>query len=59
MQKKKKQAHLKGIVHFKMKIWSSLTHPQVVSNLYDFFFLLETKEDILKNIGNQTVDGPH
>jgi len=24
-----------------------------------FFFLLETKEDILKNIGNQTVDGPH
>jgi len=28
----------------------SFTHPQFVSN---------TKEDILKNVGNQTTDGPH
>jgi len=26
----------KEIVHFKMKILSSYTHPQVVSNLYGF-----------------------
>jgi len=32
-----------------MKILSSFTHPQVVANLYDFFLLLNTKEDILKN----------
>ncbi len=24
-----------------------------------FFLLLSTKEDILKNVGNQTVDGSH
>jgi len=24
-----------GIVHFKMKIMSSFTHPQIVSNLYE------------------------
>jgi len=36
-----------------MKILSSFIHPQVVSNL------LNTKEDILKNVGNQTADGPH
>ncbi len=24
-----------------------------------FFFMLNIKEDILKNAGNQTVDGPH
>jgi len=32
-----------------MKILSSFTHPQVVANLYNFFLLLNTKEDILKN----------
>jgi len=25
----------------------------------NFFLLLNTKEDILKNVGNQTVNGPH
>jgi len=35
-----------------MKILSSFTHPQVVANLYDFFLLLNTKEDILKNDWN-------
>jgi len=33
-----------------MKTLLSFTHPQFVSN---------TKEDILKNVGNQTADGPH
>ncbi len=41
-----------------MKILSSYTHPQVIPNLQDFFLLLlNTKEDILKNVGNQTVAG--
>jgi len=39
------------IVHLKMKILSSFTHPQVVPNLYELFLLLNTKEDILKNVG--------
>jgi len=25
----------------------------------NFFLLLNTKEDLLKNVSNQTVDGPH
>jgi len=41
-------------VHFKVKILSSFT----VTNLYESL-LLNTKEGILKNVGNQTVDGPH
>jgi len=41
---------LKGTVHPQMKTLLSFTHPQFVSN---------TKEDILKNVGNQTADGPH
>jgi len=37
--------HLKVIVHLKMKILSSFTHPQVVSKLYELyvFILLNTK----------------
>ncbi len=38
----------KDIVHPKWKL-SSCTHPQVVPNLYEFL-LLNTKEDILKNV---------
>jgi len=30
------QAFFKGIFHPKMKILSSLTHPQVVAKLYEF-----------------------
>jgi len=45
----------KGIVHPKMKMLSSLTHPQVVTNLYKFLSSFEhKKKDILKNVGNQT-----
>ncbi len=48
--------HLKGIVHPNMSLF---THPQVVSNMYgmDLFVLLNTKEDILKNVGNRVGQG--
>ncbi len=52
--------YFKRIVNPKMKILSSFTHPQVVPNLYEFFyFLLNTKEDILKKVCNQAVLGHH
>ncbi len=35
---------LKGIVHPKMKILSSFTHPQVVPNLYECLVLLNTRK---------------
>ncbi len=38
-----------------MKILSSFTHPHIVPNLYEFLFILNIKEDILKNTVNQTV----
>jgi len=34
---------LKGTVHPKMNILSSFTHPQVVSNLYEFLSSVEHK----------------
>ncbi len=46
---------VKGIVHPKMKILS-FTHSQVVPNLYEFV-PPNTKEDILKNIGDRAVLG--
>jgi len=49
----------KGIVRLKMKILSLFTHPEVVSTCMRVFLLLNTKEYILKNVGNQTVDGHH
>ncbi len=48
---------VKGIVHQKIKILL-FTQPQVVPNL-SFFLLLNTKEDILKNVSDQTVDSNH
>jgi len=41
-----------------MKIQASFDHPQLILNL-NLFILLNTKEDILKNMDNQTVDWPH
>ncbi len=35
--------YIKGIVHPKMKILSSFTHPQVVPNLYEFLCSAEHK----------------
>ncbi len=46
---------VKGIVHPKMKILS-FTHSQVGPNLYEFV-PPNTKEDILKNIGDRAVLG--
>ncbi len=40
-----------------MKMLSSSTHLHVIPNLY-FFLLLDTKDDILNNVGNQTVSVP-
>ncbi len=33
-----------------MKIVSSITHPWVVTNLYEFISSAEHKEDILRNV---------
>ncbi len=46
----------KGIVHPKLNTESSFTQYQNVPNLYQF---LNTKEDILKNLSNQSVFVPH
>ncbi len=40
-----------------MEILSSFT--PVVSYLYEFSPPMDTKEDILMKVGNQTVDGSH
>ncbi len=42
-----------------MKILSTITEPQDVSGMYEFFILLNTKDDILKNDKKQTVAGSH
>ncbi len=44
---------LKGIVHPKTTNLSRFTNPQVIPNLNNFCLLLNTKEDTLKNVGNQ------
>ncbi len=36
--------NLKGILHPKMKILSSFTHPQVIPNLYEFIFFWWTQK---------------
>jgi len=46
-----------GRVHPKVKILSSFTHPHVVPT-YLSFFMWNTKEDILKNVGCQTISVP-
>ncbi len=45
-----------------MNILSLFSHPHVIPNLYEFIFfdpMLNIKEDILKNAGNQTGVGLH
>ncbi len=45
-----------------MNILSLFSHPHVIPNMNVFFFvdfMLNIKEYILKNTGNQTLDGPH
>ncbi len=47
---------IKGMVHPKIVFLTLFTHSQSCIN---FFNVLNTKDDILKNVGNQTVAGPH
>ncbi len=44
----------RGVVHPNMNILSSMFQTWM-----SFFLLMNTKEDMLKNVGNQTVDGSH
>jgi len=47
------QVGFKWIVHSKILILSSFTHPQVVPNLY--YFISSAEHNILKYVGNQTL----
>ncbi len=49
---------VKGTVHPKMKILSSFTY-KLFQTCVSTFLLLNTKEDIYKNVGNQIVAGSH
>jgi len=42
-----------------MKIPLSFTRPELFKTCKSFFLLLNTKEDVLKNVSNQTLQGPH
>ncbi len=48
---------LKGIVHPKMKILSSFTHPQVVPNLYECLCSAEHKGRYFEDCGKQSRSG--
>jgi len=54
-----KSIQLKGIVHPKLKILSSFTHPEVVPNLFVFICSAEHKGRYLKECFNQTDLIPH
>ncbi len=49
----------KGIVHPKMKILSSFTHPQLVPNLYECLCSAEHKGRYSEECGNRAVLGHH
>ncbi len=49
--------HLKGIVHPKMRILSSFTHPQVVPNLYECLCSAEHKGRYSEECGKQSSSG--
>jgi len=46
-------------VYPEIKIQSSFTHLKFSQTCMTYFLLLNTKEDIFKDVRNQTVDGPH
>ncbi len=46
---------MKRTVYPKLKIMSSVNHPQVVPNLYEFLSSVEHTQKKLKNVGNQPV----
>ncbi len=37
----------------------SIAHPSLVTNLNKFILMLDTKDYIVKNVGNQTIDGSY
>jgi len=39
--------------------FKEIVNPKTFCMNINFFLLLNIKEDILKKMGNQTVDGPH
>ncbi len=49
--------HVKGIAHLKNE--NSVIIYVSFQTCMSFFLMFYTKENILKNAGNQTVDGPH
>ncbi len=49
--------HVKGIVHPKMKILSSFTHPQVVPNLYECVYSAEHKGRYSEECGKRSSSG--
>ncbi len=49
---------IKGIVHHKIVFLSLFTY-MFSQTCIHFYLQLNTKEDILYNLGNQTVAGPH
>ncbi len=51
------QFYVKGIVHPKMKILSSFTHPQVVPNLYECVCFSEHKGRYSEECGKQSSSG--
>ncbi len=50
---------IKGIVHPERIILSLFNPLCCTKPVLIFVLVLNTKEDILKNVGNQTVAGPH
>ncbi len=50
---------IKGIVHPKIYFCHYLVTHMLSQTCFNFFLVPNTKEDILKNLGNQTVAGPH
>ncbi len=57
---KQVRSSFKGMVHPKMKIQPSfILALKLFQTCMSFFLLLNTKEDILKNVGNQTADDLH
>ncbi len=52
-----RRSTIKGIVHPKMKILSSFTHPQVVPNLYECLCSAEHKGRYSEEYGKQSSSG--
>ncbi len=49
-RKNHSQFIIKGTVHLKMKSMSSITHPHIVPNLYDFLFMQRTQKKVWRTL---------